>query len=76
MWDRELNIYYKKIYSKLDKKGKKLLKNSQRAWLKERDMSIKFNSMLLDKNYIESGTLYLLTRAGEVDSIITPIIKL
>lgn len=75
MWDRELNIYYKKLYSQLDKKGKKLLKNSQKAWLTERDLSQKFISMLLDKKYTESGTMYLLMRAGDADSMITPIVK-
>ena len=75
MWDRELNIYYKKLYSQLDKNGKQLLKKSQKAWLKERDLSIDFVSFLLDKKYTEPGTMYLLMRAGDADSMITPIVK-
>lgn len=75
MWDRELNIYYKKLHSQLDKNGKQLLKKSQKAWLKERDLNIEFNSLLLDKKYTEPGTMYLLMRAGDADSMITPIVK-
>jgi uncharacterized protein YecT (DUF1311 family) len=75
MWDRELNIYYKKLYSQLDNNGKQLLKKSQKAWLKERDLSIRFNSLLLDKKYTEQGTMFLLMRSGDADSMITPIIK-
>lgn len=75
IWDRELNIYYKKLYTKLDNHGKKLLKDSQLAWVKERDLSIKLNSFLLDKVYTEPGTMFLLMRAGDADSMITPIIK-
>lgn len=75
MWDRELNIYYKKLYSSLSKKAKSILKKSQKFWLKKRDLSIESNSRLLDKKYTEPGTIYLLIRAGDADSAITPIIK-
>ncbi len=75
IWDRELNIYYKKLASKLDKSGKALLKKSQLAWLKGRDLSIEFNSHLLRKKYTEPGTMYLLMQASDADELITPIIK-
>ncbi len=75
MWDRELNIYYKKLYSRLDINAKKVLKKSQKAWLKELDMSIKFHSLLLDRQYTEQGTMHLLMRADDTDSMITPIVK-
>ncbi|MDM8559702.1 lysozyme inhibitor LprI family protein [Candidatus Parabeggiatoa sp. HSG14] len=37
MWDSELNQVYKSLMKKLDKPGKKVLRNAQRAWLKYRD---------------------------------------
>jgi uncharacterized protein YecT (DUF1311 family) len=76
MWDRELNFYYKELYGKLDKAGKKALKQSQIAWLKARDLSIKFNSILLDRKYQEEqGTMFSLMRAGDADKMTVPIIK-
>lgn len=75
MWDRELNIYYKKLYALLNKNERKLLKQSQKDWLKERDSSIKFNSLLLDNIYTGSGTMYASMRAGDADATATPIVK-
>jgi uncharacterized protein YecT (DUF1311 family) len=76
MWDRELNFYYKELYGKLDNSGKKALKQSQIAWLKERDLSIRFNSILLDRVYQEKqGTMYSLMRAGDADKMMVPIVK-
>lgn len=37
-WDKELNISYKALMDKLDAKAKEKLKNSQRAWIKYRDL--------------------------------------
>lgn len=76
IWDRELNIYYKKLMNVLGKKEKQLLRTSQRTWIKERDQSIKFISSLLDIEYEgKSGTMYLLMRAGDADSLKMPIVK-
>ena len=75
LWDRELNIYYKKLDAILKDKEKSLLKESQRAWIKERDASMEFNSILLNRDYSKQGTMYALMRAGKVDEMITPIIK-
>ncbi len=76
MWDRELNIYYDRLMKILGPKEKNLLKESQLAWIKERDKSIDFNSRLLDNKYDkENGTMYLLMRAGDANEMITPIIK-
>jgi len=75
MWDRELNIYYNKLMSKLGTKEKTLLKESQQAWIKDRDKSIDFNSQLLDNEYTEPGTMYEAMRAGDVDRIMTPVNK-
>ncbi|RLA06044.1 MAG: hypothetical protein DRQ51_10495 [Gammaproteobacteria bacterium] len=75
MWDRELNIYYKKLRAKLDKNGKKLLKTSQKSWLKYRDESFKFNSSLLDARYNDGGADDRLRRAEESDSMASFIVK-
>lgn len=75
LWDKELNSYYKKLISKLDAKEKESLKKSQRKWIESRDLSIDFNSNVLDKVYTEEGTMYMLMRAGDADSLIFPIIK-
>lgn len=75
LWDRELNIYYKQLMNILGEKEKKLLKESQLLWIKEKEKTIDFNSALLDKKYTETGTMYLLMRAGDADKTITPIVK-
>jgi uncharacterized protein YecT (DUF1311 family) len=75
MWDRELNIYYNKLIKILGAKEQNLLKESQLAWIRERDKSIIFNSQLLDNKYTEPGTMYLSMRAGDVDRIMTPVVK-
>lgn len=75
MWDRELNIYYKQLYAKLNSKDQQTLKQSQMAWLKFRDNNNEFISLLVGKKYTEQGSMYLLRRAGEENSMITPIVK-
>ena len=75
LWDRELNNYYGKLKSLLNEKEASALRESQRTWIKERDLSIKFNSMLLDRKYSQQGTMFALMRAGAADKAITPIVK-
>ncbi len=75
LWDRELNIYYKRLMKVLGEKEKKLLKESQIAWIKEREKTINFNSAILDKKYPTTGTMYMLMRADDADEMITPIVK-
>ena len=76
MWDRELNIYYKKTNKSLADDGKILLKKSQLTWIKERDQSIDFNSYLLNKEYSgQIGTMYSLMRAADTSSAIVPIVR-
>ena len=76
LWDRELNIYYNKLMKVLGEKERELLKESQLAWIKERDNSIAFNSRLLDNKYRnETGTMYSLMRAGDADEMMIPIVK-
>ena len=75
LWDREINIYYEALYSKLNEKERAMLKLSQETWLNERDLIIQLNSVLLDKKYQEPGTMFLLMRSGAVSDVITPINK-
>lgn len=75
LWDRELNIYYNRLMKVLGEKERKLLKESQLAWIKERDKSIDFNSRLLDNKYKKPGTMYLLMRAGDADEMMSPVVK-
>ena len=76
LWDRELNIYYKELSGKLDDAGKKVLKQSQIAWLKERDLSFRLNALLLNKVYKnKKGAEYSLMRAGDADKLMVPLVK-
>ena len=76
LWDRELNIYYNRLMKVLGEKERELLKESQLAWIKERDYSIAFNFRLLDNKYEkETGTMYQLMRAGDSDEMMTPVVK-
>ncbi len=76
LWDRELNIYYKELSGKLDEAGKNALKQSQIAWLKERDLSFRFNAFLLNRAYKDKkGTMYSLMRAGDADKLMVPLVR-
>lgn len=75
LWDRELNIYYKKLLSKLDGKGKELLKRSQQEWIQSRNLALKFSSQLLDTVYKEPGTMFLLMRAGDNHEALASMVK-
>lgn len=75
LWDRELNIYYGRLLRALTPKEQALLKENQKQWLAFRDHAIAINSLLLDRRYDTSGTMYLLMRAGEATRIIAPMVK-
>ena len=55
-WDREMNSAYKKLLSLLDEKEREDLKQSQRAWLKFRDLEFKNINNVYTKM---DGTMYL-----------------
>lgn len=75
IWDKELNHYYNKLKRILGVDDANYLKESQLAWIEERDKSIDFNSRLLDRKYNQPGTMYQLMRAGDADRMITPLVK-
>jgi len=75
LWDRELNIYYKKLRSSLKKKEKNTLKSSQKAWLKSRDLSRKFVGNWVSKEHKGSGTMFISIRASDADYALTSIVR-
>ncbi len=76
LWDRELNIYYKKLYNILNENQKKELKKSQLKWLESRDATLDFNAKMLDAIYNGmEGTMYSLMRAGDYNDFMYPVIK-
>lgn len=70
LWDRELNIYYKKLKLLLPKELQTALKKSQLQWLAARDSSIMLNKELSAKN-----THSPLTMAQDVDKSLGHMIK-
>ena len=76
IWDRELNTYYKELYSKLSEPQKIALKSSQRTWLEERDKSNNFTLKIVSMKYAgKQGTMYQLMSAGDASDLFTPIMK-
>jgi uncharacterized protein YecT (DUF1311 family) len=79
LWDRELNIYYKKIGPLLSKDGKGLLKKSQLSWITARDQSIDFIWFVLSKEYPydppRTGNSQRLFGASAYDTYTTQIVK-
>lgn len=62
-WDKELNIVYSKLMLTLNLEGKKILKESQIAWLKHRDLEYK----LINSVYaLKSGSMYTNMRAMNI----------
>jgi uncharacterized protein YecT (DUF1311 family) len=75
MWDRELNVYYNRLISKLNSEDEGLLKNSQREWIKSRDLTLDFSSKTFWAKYKEPGSMYQLMGAADYDSILAAIVK-
>jgi uncharacterized protein YecT (DUF1311 family) len=55
-WDKELNKNYKLLLSKLDTKGKKKLKDSQRKWIFYRDAESDF-ALYFHYDFMGEGTI-------------------
>lgn len=66
-WDKEMNKYYKLLMEILKPTEKKLLKESQRAWLEYRDSEMNFASTFY-KNM--EGTAWLVVHAGRLTAIV------
>mgnify|MGYP001772491557 CR=1 FL=1 len=66
MWDKELNKVYQELMKKLSPEERKLLRESQRQWLKFRDAEFK----VIDKIYDFPGGFYTTQRIGSKIRII------
>jgi uncharacterized protein YecT (DUF1311 family) len=75
LWDRELNIYYKKAFNKFKPYSQEKLKNSQKKWLENRDLTKELSSMLINDKHSEEGSMYALFKAEERDRLNYPMIK-
>lgn len=58
LWDRELNIQYKRLRSALDTAGKEKLTRSQKDWITYRNSTFAFNTHMLDFSYSAPGTMW------------------
>ncbi len=75
-WQFEMNYYYELLITELEGKNLELLESTQLVSINYRDVTIAFNSVLLDRVYAEKrGTMYTAMRAGDASKIITPIIR-
>ncbi len=61
-WDREMNRVYQALIKKLNPQSRKLLQESQRSWIKQRDLEFKFVNSVYNRF---DGTLYIPMRANE-----------
>lgn len=61
-WDAELNRVYKQLLGRLAPEEQAVLKESQRAWLKQRDEMFKLLQMIYAQ---KSGTMYLTLQAAD-----------
>jgi uncharacterized protein YecT (DUF1311 family) len=61
-WDAELNRVYKELMGKLSPEEQGVLKESQRAWLKQRDETFNLLRMIYAK---KDGTMYLTMQAAD-----------
>ncbi|MCT7464818.1 lysozyme inhibitor LprI family protein [Aliarcobacter cryaerophilus] len=75
LWDRELNIYYKKFFNLLNKREQEYLKKLQTKWLETRDLTMEYNNMLVSEEYSDEGSMYELLAAGHLDKLNTPMVK-
>ena len=75
LWDRELNIYYKKFFNLLNKREQEYLKKLQTIWLETRDLTMEYNNMLVSEEYSDEGSMYELLAAGHLDKLNTPMVK-
>ena len=74
LWDKELNINYKKLHNKLDTKGRKLLKKSQKQWLLARDLDRKATSYCV-QNDGKGGTAQMLIASASHNNTMSSIVR-
>lgn len=73
VWDKELNIQYKKLYLRLSDSDKKILIKAQQKWILMRDENVKMEEELINNN--DDGTMNVLIRANMIDKLTAEMIK-
>ena len=66
-WDTEMNTTYKKLMKKLKPKDQKMLLETQKSWLKYRDLDLAFSD---EANSYKMGTIWGVIIAGNKVSIV------
>lgn len=61
-WDAELNRVYKELMNRLTLEEQGTLRESQKAWLKQRDETFKLLQIIYAK---KDGTMYLTMKAAD-----------
>ncbi len=73
IWDRELNIQYKKLYSMLNDSERGVLREAQKQWIVMRDKNIEMERLLIKES--NDGTMYVLIREGDIDKLTAKMVK-
>lgn len=73
IWDRELNIQYKKLYSILSDSERGVLREAQKQWIVMRDKNIEMERSLIKER--NDGTMYVLIREGDIDKLTAKMVK-
>lgn len=75
LWDRELNVAYKRLMKVFPDAGKQKLKVSQRNWIVSRDSTIDISTYTLDRHFDVGGTMWVTPRADAADEVLGNIVK-
>jgi len=74
--DKRLNAVYKTIFAAFDEKGKKLLSESERAWIIYRDAQAAFEANIVAQDGNMSSGIYNATCGELTDARIKQLLKL
>lgn len=75
LWDRELNIYYQRLREMLSPEDQIVLRDAQRAWITERDLTLRLTSAITNDIYPSDGTMWQLLSAGDSNRIAEQMAK-
>ena len=74
--DKRLNVVYKTIFAACDEKGKKLLSESERAWIIYRDAQAAFEANVVAQDGNMASGIYNATCGELTDARIKQLLKL
>ena len=74
--DKRLNAIYKTIFAAFDEKGKKLLSESERAWIIYRDAQAAFEANVVAQDGNMASAIYNATCGELTDARIKQLLKL